>query len=249
MSFAHPWAVEKVALMCEHRAMSETFDIEARYLFAQQSFSTLARTLSPDDWVMPVACTPEWTVRDALSHVAGIPDDALAGRMDGAPGEAWTAAQIERNRSLTVDQLLDRWDEQTPSFASVLQQIGEGRPPFDLHTHEHDIRQALGRPGHRDSALVEAMAVDLATFADCPVALTVEFVDGRVARSGDADRGDADRIVALSGATPFEVFRSRPGRRCRPQVRAWEWLGEDSDVEAVIDRWFIFGPSPDPIIE
>jgi uncharacterized protein (TIGR03083 family) len=244
VSVAQRQPVGTVAPMWEYLAMSDPFDIEARYLLAQQSFSALARTLLADDWAMPMACTPEWTVRDALSHVAGIPDDALAGRMDGAPGEAWTAAQIERNRSLSVDELLDRWDEQTPAFASVLQQIGEGRPPFDLHTHEHDVRQALGRPGNRDSVLVEAMALDLANIADCPVALTVEFADGRVARSGDADR-----TVTLAGATPFEVFRSRPGRRSRAQVSAWQWAGDDADIEVVIDRWFIFGPSPDPILE
>ncbi|HYN31479.1 MAG TPA: maleylpyruvate isomerase family mycothiol-dependent enzyme [Ilumatobacteraceae bacterium] len=226
--------------------MSETFDIEARYLFAQQSFAEMARGLSDDDWATPMPCTPEWTVRDALSHVAGIPDDALAGRMDGAPGEAWTAAQIERNRSLQVDELLDRWDTQTPVFADVLQQMGEGRPPFDCHTHEHDVRQALGRPGDRSSVLIEAMAAELAAIDDSPVSLTVELVDGRMARSGPSEAASA---VTLSGITAFDLFRSRPGRRSRQQVRAWNWSGADADIETVIDHWFVFGPATDPIIE
>jgi uncharacterized protein (TIGR03083 family) len=224
----------------------ESGDIEARYLFAQRSFAEMARDLSDDDWATPMPCTPEWTVRDALSHVAGIPDDALAGRMEGAPGEAWTAAQIDRNRSLTVDELLDRWDAQAPAFAVLIQQLGEGRPPFDCHTHEHDVRQALGRPGDRSSPIIEAMAVDLATIADCPVALTVELVDGRVVRSGPAESTGA---VVLTGITAFDVLRSRPGRRSREQVRAWDWRGVDADINAVIDRWFIFGPATAPIIE
>lgn len=232
--------------MWHHPAMSETFDIEARYLFAQQSFAEMARGLSDDDWATPMPCTPEWTVRDALSHVAGIPDDALAGRMDGAPGEAWTAAQIERNRSLQVDELLDRWDTQTPVFADVLQQMGEGRPPFDCHTHEHDVRQALGRPGDRSSVLIEAMAAELAAIDDSPVSLTVELVDGRMARSGPSEAASA---VTLSGITAFDLFRSRPGRRSRQQVRAWNWSGADADIETVIDHWFVFGPATDPIIE
>ncbi len=225
--------------------MSESFDIEARYLFAQRSFAELARSLSTDDWATPMPCTPGWTVRDALSHVAGIPDDALAGRMDGAPGEAWTAAQVERNRSLSVDELLDRWDAQAPEFAGALQQMGEGRPPFDCHTHEHDVRQALDRPGNRESAMVEAMAVDLATISDFDVALSVELIDGRVVRSGPT--GTA--AVTLGGVTAFELFRSRPGRRSRDQVRAWDWSGADADIDAVVDRWFIFGPAIAPIIE
>lgn len=226
--------------------MADTFAIEARYLVAQQSFVELARGLSDGDWATPMPCTPEWTVRDALSHVAGIPDDALAGRMDGAPGEAWTAAQIERNRSLSVDELLDRWEAQTPQFAAVIEQLGEGRPPFDCHTHEHDVRQALGRPGDRDSALIAAMAGDLALIADSPVAFTVELVDGRVIHSGPTESAGA---VVLAGITAFDVFRSRPGRRSRAQVRGWDWSGADADIDAVVDRWFVFGPAADSIIE
>ena len=232
--------------MWQDPGMSDTVDIGARYLVAQRSFVEMARGLSDDDWATPMPCTPEWTVRDALSHVAGIPDDALAGRMDGAPGEAWTAAQIERNGSLTIDELLDRWDAQTPQFAAVIEQLGEGRPPFDCHTHEHDVRQALGRPGDRSSALIEAMGGDLATVADCPVALTVELVDGRVVRSGPT--GSADAVV-LTGVAAFDLFRSRPGRRSRSQVRAWDWSGADADIEAVVDHWFVFGPATDPIVE
>ena len=226
--------------------MSDTFDIEARYLFAQRSFAEMARALSQDDWATPMPCTPAWTVRDVLSHVAGIPDDALAGRMDGAPGEAWTAAQIDRNGSLGVDELLDRWDAQTPQFATVIAQMGEGRPPFDCHTHEHDVRQALGRPGDRSSALIEAMAGDLVAIADCPVAITVELVDGRVLRSGPTESA---ATVTLTGITAFDLFRSRPGRRSREQVRAWDWSGADADIDTVVDRWFIFGPAAAPILE
>ena len=226
--------------------MAEAPDIAARYLLAQASFTEFARDLSDDDWATPTPCTPEWTVRDVLSHVAGIPDDALAGRMDGAPGEAWTAAQIERNRSLSVGALLERWDDQASAFAEVLQQIGEGRAPFDCHAHEHDLRQALGRPGNRDSVIIESMALDLASLPDSPVALTVEFADGRVVHSG---RDDAAGAVTLRGVTPFVLFRSRPGRRSAAQVRAWDWSGADADIDAVVAVWSFFGPATDPIVE
>jgi uncharacterized protein (TIGR03083 family) len=55
-----------------------TDDIEQNYLAAQRSFVALARDLSADDWAAPVPCCPGWTVRDVLSHVAGIPDDVFA---------------------------------------------------------------------------------------------------------------------------------------------------------------------------
>jgi uncharacterized protein (TIGR03083 family) len=225
--------------------MTRGLDIATRYRFAQESFTALARTLPADAWSTPVPCTPAWTVRDVLSHVAGVTDDALAGRMEGAPGEAWTAAQIERNRSATVAELLERWASQTPQFAEILDQLGEGRPPFDCHTHEHDVRHAVGRPGNRDSIIVESMAADLAVVDGCPVSLDVVLA-GRPIRSGPAEGSAA---VTLQRITPFELFRSRPGRRSREQMRAWDWAGDDADVEAVLDVWAVFGPTTAPIIE
>jgi hypothetical protein len=229
--------------VCEHSAMSDQTSIAGKYLLAADSFIEFARTLEPDDWITPVPCTPAWTVRDVLSHVSGIPDDALAGRMAGAPGEAWTAAQVERNRDAGVEQLLSRWSQQASAFAEVIEQMGEGRPPIDCHSHEHDIRHALGRPGARSNAII-----DTASFAsvDAPVRVVIEFVDGSIVTTGDATSAST---VTLRGATRFELFRSRLGRRSRQQVRDAAWAGADADIEAVLDRWFSFGPSPSPIDE
>jgi hypothetical protein len=135
--------------------MSTVTSIGERYRLAVDSFVGLAGTLEPSDWHADVPCTPAWTVRDVLSHVSGVADDAIAGRMEGAPGAAWTAAQVDRNRDAEVEVLLDRWVQQAPVFAAVLDEIGEFRPPIDCHSHEHDIRHALGRPGNRSGELVE----------------------------------------------------------------------------------------------
>ena len=181
-----------------------------------------------------------------LSHVAGIPDDAFAGRMEGAPGEEWTAAQVERNRELPVDELLDRWAQQASGFAEVIESMGETRPPFDLHSHEHDLRKALGRPGGRSNVIVETAGFRLASVGGAGVRVTVELDDGRVVVSGDADGVPG---VVLRDVSVFELFRSRLGRRSREQVRGYDWTGSDADVDAVLERWFNFGPSPLPIVE
>ena len=55
--------------------------------------------------------------------------------------------------------------------------------------------------------------------------------------------------VELRGATPFEVFRSRLGRRSRSQLDDYDWVGEPDAVAAVRDAWFAFGPAEQPIIE
>lgn len=223
--------------------MPDPHTLAERYLFAVDSFIDLARTLDDDEWTTNVACTPGWTARDVLSHVSGIADDAAAGRMDGAPGEAWTAAQVERNRPFSVDELLARWSEQAPAFAEMIGQIGEYRPPIDCHSHEHDIRHALDRPGARDNAIIETPSFAM---VDAPIRVVIEVVDGSVVTTGDIA---SVSTVTLRSATRFELFRSRLGRRSREQVRAAGWIGADADIEVVLDHWFNFGPSPVAIEE
>jgi hypothetical protein len=222
----------------------ETSTIEREYLDAHESFVALAAELSDDEWATPVPCCPGWTVRDVLSHVAGIPDDVLAGRIDGVATDPWTADQVERNRSLTVTDLLARWNEQAPAFAAAMQAMAQERPPFDCHAHEHDIRHALGRPGRRDHPIVIGAVHRLIDGWDGSVPLIVEFVDGSI--TGAVTDPDA---VVLSDVTQFEVFRSCLGRRSRGQVEAYDWSGSPDRIATVIDEWFGFGPAADPIIE
>jgi uncharacterized protein (TIGR03083 family) len=214
------------------------------YGAAVESFIAFAQTLDDDQWLTPVPCLPGWDVRDVLSHVAGIPDDAFAGRMEGAPGEAWTASQVERNRDMAVGELLDRWAEQYVPFGDVLDGIGEHRPPFDCHAHEHDIRHALGLAGNRDSLIVQAAEVQLARSLEAPVGVRVALGDGR-----SFTTGEGDVAATLQGVSGFEVFRSRLGRRSRSQVRQYDWTGADADVLAAIDAWFVFGPADSPVVE
>ncbi len=220
--------------------------IGRRYVDSARSFIELARSLDDDEWATPVPCTPPWTVRDVLSHVSGVPDDALAGRTDGIATEPWTASQVRRNADRSVDQLLDRWESQAERFAAALDVMGERRPPWDCHCHEHDVRHALGRPGNRRSALVnDAAPALLSTLSEVPVSVTVEFDDGSTVAAG---RPGCDARASLT-TTRFEVFRSMLGRRRIDQVRALPWEGPDEHIDRVIDAWFIFGPSELAIIE
>lgn len=211
-----------------------------RYSEAVESFVEFARTLTDEEWATHVPCTPLWTARDVLSHVSGLPDDGLAGRMEGAPGEAWTQSQVERNAELGVDELLDRLLEQYELFGPALDQLGEGRPPFDCHSHEHDLRHAIGRPGNRDSAIIDdASTMMLINLARLPVGLTITYDDGSEHVLGAADAAS----TATLSISKFDMFRSRLGRRSRDQVRAFGWAGDEAAIDAVMDAWFTFGPS------
>lgn len=216
-----------------------------RYLAAQRSFVELVQGLGSDEWATAVPCCPGWTVRDVLSHVAGIPDDAVHGRMDGVTTPPWTAAQVERNASLAVTALLARWDEQAPGFAAMIGAIGEIRPVIDCHTHEHDVRHALDRPGNRTGELVDFAADALVSGFDPSLRLTVRLTDGRVLATGAEEATE----VELRDVSAFEVFRSRLGRRSAGQVRAYDWSGSPAATERVIADWFAFGPAPTEIAE
>jgi len=176
--------------------------------------------------------------------VAGIPDDVLAGRLDGVATDPWTAAQVERNRDLAVADLLARWNEQTPGFAAAMQSMHQNRPPIDLQSHEHDVRHALGRPGNRDNDIITAAAYATVADWDGTTPLVVEFDDGTIV--GSTAR---QSTVVLRGVTTFEIVRSFTGRRTREQVEAYDWAGEPDRIAAVVGDWFAFGPAEHPIIE
>lgn len=216
------------------------------YLLAQRSFAELARELTERQWTTRVPCCPGWDVRDVLSHVAGVPDDAVNGRLDGVASEAWTAAQVERNRDIPVDELLGRWNEQAPGFAAAIDEMEESRPPFDCHSHEHDCRHALALPGNRHSRIVEQAWPRLIDgLSETGVRLTVELADGRSVTVGPPSGPG----VTLRGPTAFEVFRSRLGRRSLGQVRSYGWDGADDDIDRVVASWFNFGPATHDIDE
>lgn len=215
--------------------------IRERYLAASGSFIDLAHGLEAENWEIVVPCTPRWTARDLLSHVSGIPDDALAGRVDGIATDPWTASQVDRNASFTVDELLARWERQREPFADALEAMGEDLATFDCHSHEHDLRHALARPSNRESDLVTMAGRGLA-HVDAPVGVRVELSDGPSA-------GPDDASVTVSGLSTFEVFRSRLGRRSRVQVESYDWTGDPADVTTAIDHWFRFGPNPTDIHE
>ena len=105
----------------------------------------LLESLDDDDWATPVPCTPGWTIRDVLSHVAGVTDDIANGRVEGAGTDPWTAAQVERWRDVDQATLIAQWNSQIDGVADLLEQFGEVRPPIDCWSHEQDVRHALGR--------------------------------------------------------------------------------------------------------
>ena len=217
------------------------FDIEQLYRQGAGGYIDFVAGLDEDAWTMPVPCCPEWTVHDVTAHVAGLADDVLAGRVEGAGTDPWTAEQVVRGHDRTVPELLDGWRQRMDEVAGIFKAFDDPRPVLDVHTHEHDVRQALGRPGARSSEIVKIGADLVLQPLQEHHELRLELDDGRVI--GSERHGAA---VTLRHVTPFEVFRSRLGRRSVAQVAAYDWLG---DPAGVIGDWFVFGPASNEIDE
>jgi uncharacterized protein (TIGR03083 family) len=204
-----------------------TIDLGEAYRAARLRISGL---LSDDIAEHPVPACPAWNVHDVTAHLAGVAEDVANGNVEGAATDPWTAAQVERGRDKSITQLLGEWAAAAPGFESFLSSptgAAANAAVFDIHTHEADIRSALG------------MAAELP--ADV------------VAWAGAAMRESFQSRVAVAGlpevsvdTSDFEMFRGRLGRRTRAEVCAYSW---SVDPAPYLDAFFIFGPTDQSIGE
>ncbi len=199
------------------------------YRTCRERVTSLVSDPSVDE-TMVVPATPEWTVHDVVAHLSGISEDATSGNMEGAPGDAWTAAQVERGRTKSLDDLIALWQERAPMVEAVFSSP-EGQPMLagviDVHTHEADLRHAFG----------------------LPVDVPADFL----AWVGDRFRDALDQQAAAAGLPPAELdisdlewFRGRLGRRTEDEVRAYPW---PVDPSPYLDLFFVFGRATHPLGE
>jgi len=145
---------------------------------------------------------PQWTVKDCLAHMIGVPEDVINGQMDGVASEAWTNRQVQRHAQDSVADLLAVWEINASVFAKILPNIPQpviSQFMFDQTTHEHDIRRAVSKPGARDTLAV---------------AVAEGFIRNSLAQQSDP----AIAQLANHKLTGFEYLRSLSGRRSGAQI-------------------------------
>ena len=179
------------------------------------------------DPATPVPTCPRWTVKDLLAHVAGIPADILAGNLDGVASDPWTQAQVDARRDKTIAEICDEWRETGPQIDAIVDQFGASGTQlvFDLTTHEHDLRLALGKPGAQDAPVfdtiigfgLDGLDANLRNHGAPPVEIRADDVTRVVG-------GDTPAITLTT--TKFELTRTLTGRRSAAQVAALDWSGD-----------------------
>lgn len=216
------------------------------YADARERVASFVVLLSAEELQTAVPACPGWSVRDLLSHLAGVAADFRAGNLEGAATEPWTARQVTERAGRGPDELLGEWNEAAPEVQTLLDQSPRVAPALiDVVTHEHDMRSALDRPGARDSSGVDFALQRLVGGIDrslkaagAPglrlVAGKDEFVVGE---------GEPSATVYVDG---YELFRALIGRRSENQIRSYRWQG---DADPYVASFSVFPKPATDLIE
>jgi uncharacterized protein (TIGR03083 family) len=223
-------------------------DTAGTYQQTRTSLREFVAGLSDAELKTNVPATPDWSVRDAIAHVVGEARLTVTG--DAPPEfrlleslrdpeqarlrDDINADEVARRRDLPFDQVLTEWDD----LAAQLDPFLRGDKPFpwpepfldsilvsDLSAHGQDVRNAVGKPGERDSA---ACRIALAAFAvGLGFRLDTQGIPALRLRYDGKERlcGQTEPAATLAGDR-YELMRALTGRRSRRQIEAMDWEGD-----------------------
>ena len=179
-------------------------EVSQAYVDLRARVVALLRQTPEQTATSPVPHCPTWTVNELASHLLGVPDDVVYGRMEGVASDAWTQAQVVRHQAKSLRQIADELAALAVQFDPLLPHVpamSRSQMVMDAVTHEHDLRHAVGAPGARDSTAVRA---------------GLAWLMGWCTRTNPATAS----AIAAVGAADFDVLRSLTGRRSMAQMAA-----------------------------
>ena len=179
-------------------------EVSQAYVELRARVVALLRETPEQSAIDQVPHCPTWTVNELASHLLGVPDDIVHGRMEGVASDSWTQAQVVRHQAKTLRQIADELAALAVQFDPLLPHVpamARSQMVMDAVTHEHDLRHAVGAPGERDSTAVRA---------------GLAWLMGWCTRTNPATAS----AIAAVGAADFDVLRSLTGRRSMAQMAA-----------------------------
>ena len=242
-------------------------DLADVYEATRKEVARTVSSLSEEQLHTRVPATPEWTIKDVVSHLTGDVACVNAGDFPREFFEAfgsdhgvislnrWTAKQVDVRRDTPLQEVLQEWDQATPSILPMLRgeaEWPEGVLPFaghillaDIATHQQDILGALNVARFRDAPQVR---IAVATFIG-GVGLRLQMSGGPGLRFAMEDKEvpvGGDEPQATVRAPRFELFRALSGRRNPDQVKAYTWEG---DPEPYIPFFYPYGVRQEALVE
>lgn len=221
--------------------------LSAHYRASRLRLRELVESLPPERLDDPVAACPGWSVHDVVAHLTANVEDAAAGRLSRPPGPEQTAEQVARHRDTPVAELFERWWAGAAAFEEGVDAFEIVPAVLDMLSHEHDVRAAVGRPGHRSDPGLDVVASWVLPTFPLAVPLIVEL---------DGPGGPVEHVLgppAEPGEEPlrlrttaFEVVRFAFGRRTLDQMRALDWSADPGDL---VEHLHWFGPAAAPLVE
>lgn len=242
-------------------------DLADLYDQIRNDISELVAGLAPEELEETVPATPDWTIKNVVTHLAADATCITAGDFPReffeAFGEAsavalvnnWTARQVREREGRSLEDLLQEWK----SSGAAVTDMMRGAKPWpedtlvfadrvlltDAAVHQQDIFGALGIARARESApiriglsgYVVTMGWRLASTGLPPLELDAGD------KSYKAGEGEPDATVH---ASRFELFRAMSGRRSPEQIAAYEWKGE---AEPYIPYFYPYGIRQDALVE
>ncbi len=214
--------------------------LDVVYRDARGRLTTLAGALTGEQLRTPVPATSAWTVHELIAHLVGGAADTASGRLDGAPGDEWTARHVAERRNRPVGELLAEWALVGPTVELSL--TGDVRGPnlaADIICHEGDLHEALGLPRpdrHHWQPVLEAMMGLLGRRLRQPGTMVIHDEQDQEWRFGE---GDPHTLLSADG---YELLRGTFSRRSQRQIAGWNWTPTPA---ARIHRFGAFGPRED----
>ena len=223
-------------------------DAADHYTAAAARIAGIVAELDDSELATPVAACPDWTVRDVVCHLTGVAKDITSNNTDGAPGRAWTDAQIECRKGLPLAAVLEEWHGLVPVVCQFMAQAPALVGSIlvnDITAHEHDLLGALGRTGDRDGDTVRFALEGLVGRVGAKLTEAGKPALRVVAGDQEFTAGEGEPVATVTGS-PFEFIRAFTGRRSPDQLRALFTAG---DPEVFVGSMSVFEPRPDPLVE
>jgi uncharacterized protein (TIGR03083 family) len=174
-----------------------------------------------------VPACPAWTVADLLAHLAGLAVGYGSRAVPESDRQLWLDGLVTVRRGATVADLIDEWEGAGPAIERAIAADRDRLWPlvYDVIAHEHDLRNALGRPGDRDGAAIglglrlglQITGRDLARH-DLPAVRVLAGGRDLVAGTGT--------IGLTLEASTFEAFRLLGSRRTLDEMRTAAFTGD-----------------------